>query len=120
MSNKIFVCDDDEGILELTKIVLEDKGYQVIAAISSKSIVQQIQRLQPDLIILDLWMPEMSGEEITKQLKANEATAAIPVIISSASNETEAIAQQIGADACLCKPFDIDQLENMVESFFNK
>lgn len=115
MSNKIFICDDDEAILELNKIILEDKGYEVIASLSSKNIVERIQDAQPNLVILDLWMPELSGDEIALMLKSNPVTAKIPVVISSASSESEVIAEQIGAVACLSKPFNIEELEKIAE-----
>lgn len=115
MNKKILVCDDDEGILELLLLILEDGGFTVIAERNSLNIYKLIDREQPDLILLDMWMPILSGDQILKNLKKNEETAAIPVIIISASTEGKKIATAAGADDFIAKPFDVDDLLERVK-----
>jgi DNA-binding response OmpR family regulator len=117
MVKKIFVCDDDEGILDIVKIILENKGYEVNVTSSGKGIEKKITNYMPDLILLDLWIPGMDGKEITKVLKRQQKTKKIPIIIISALNETEKISKEIGADGFLSKPFDINDLIKIVEKY---
>jgi len=116
---KILICDDDEGIADIVKIVLENKNYHVVSLTRSDHIYERIRSLEPDLILLDLWMPNLGGDEITRHLKQNEETKDIPIIIVSASKDTEQIAKEIGADGFLFKPFDIEKLESLVERYIH-
>ncbi len=117
MKKKILICDDDEGIVDVASIVLRDAGYDVTTLTTSEKIYSLVEKLQPDIILLDLWMPNISGEEITMQLKENEKTKHIPVVIVSASRKTEHIATRVGADDFMCKPFDIEELEAIVRKY---
>lgn len=117
MVKKILVCDDDEGILDIVKIILENKDYQVETISTGKAIERRIIAYQPDLILLDLWIPGMDGKEITKILKRDEKLSKIPIIIISALNETKKISREIGADDYLAKPFDINDLISIVEKY---
>lgn len=114
---RVLIYDDDEGILDVTKIVLTQKGYDVVGFSDCTNIIQKIQEYSPDVLLLDLWMPHMSGEEVTKKLKSSKKTKKIPVIIISANKDTKLIANNIGADGFINKPFDIEYLENIVEKF---
>ncbi|WP_162618769.1 response regulator [Pedobacter yulinensis] len=114
---RILVCDDDEAILDVTTLVLEDSGYEVTPVIESTRIYEVIDRFKPDLLLLDLWMPDLSGEDITRFVKTDEALRGIPVIIISASSEGRRIAEEIRADGFLPKPFDIDSLVEMVARY---
>jgi two-component system phosphate regulon response regulator PhoB len=117
MSKKILVCDDDEGILDIIKIILENKNYQVETVSSGKAIEKKILKYMPDLILLDLWIPGIDGKEITKVLKRDKKLKKIPIVIISALNETGKISQEIGADDFLSKPFDLTDLTNVVEKY---
>lgn len=113
----VLICDDDEGIIDVASIILSDAGYDVIAITESREVLSLATKSNPQLILLDLWMPNMSGEEVTKELKQNPKTSNIPIIIISASRNTEDIARRIGADHFICKPFDIDELEKVVKKY---
>lgn len=116
-NNTIVICDDDEGIVDVTKIVLEEKGYLVWACTNSEEFFEVVKKVDPALIFLDLWMPGKGGEEITKELKKEQETQKIPVVIMSANKDTRLIAEKAGADNFLCKPFDILELEKMAEHY---
>lgn len=111
---KILVCDDDLGILEMLELILED-DYQVIIEPNSVNALKNIASQRPDLILLDIWMPVISGDQILRELKADPVTSAIPVLMYSASTEGQAIATASGADSFLAKPFDINELLERVE-----
>lgn len=114
---KILIADDDEGILEVVKIVFQEKGYHTIPINNGQTIYDQVVEQQPHLVLIDLWMPGENGEKVTRRLKANPHTQHIPVIILSANRKTEEISNAAAADGFLLKPFDIDELENLVDSF---
>lgn len=116
MSKKtVFVCDDDIGIVDVVKIVLEEAGYQVVASSDSESVVQKVKKLMPSLILIDLWMPGIGGEQLIPILKKDTRTSGIPVIVISASKDTKEVAERVGADGFLHKPFDITDLEVIVK-----
>lgn len=117
MSKKIIICDDDEGIREVCRIVLEEKGYEVYPLSNGNEVLKEVPTIQPALVILDLSMPGPDGTEVTKKLKANPDTSSIPVIISSASRNTEASAREAGADDFISKPFDIADLETLADKY---
>lgn len=117
MTKHILICEDDRGILDIASIVLEAKGYKVTALLNSDDLIKIVYDKKPDLILLDLWIAGKQGDVITKELKSSEATRNIPIIIFSANKDTEVIAQRAGADGFLAKPFDIDNLERMVDKY---
>ena len=115
MKAKILVCDDDAGILEVIKIILEENDFEVLTVSTGKGIQKLINNYKPDLLFLDLWMPGIEGGEITKILKRETATKNIPIIIVSALNDIKDIAKKAGADGSLSKPFTIADLLEVVE-----
>ncbi|WP_462264941.1 response regulator [Mucilaginibacter sp.] len=115
-AKKILICDDDEGILDMLTLVLEDSGFEVIAESNSLNVYQQIETHQPDLLLIDLWMPVLSGDQVVKQLKQNPDTQFLPVLVISASTDGRKIAEEARADGFIAKPFDLDKLINQVQS----
>lgn len=115
MIKRILICDDDENILEATKIILSDKGYAVEVSKNGQEVCKKLKEEKFDILLLDLWMPNLDGKETTKFLKNQEKTKNLPIIIFSASSQIEKIASEIGADGYLKKPFDILELEKIIE-----
>lgn len=107
---RILICDDDPGILEMLKVVLEDEGFQVLHEENSLNILKMAKRYSPDVLLLDLWMPVLSGDLVLKSLKEDPHTKDLPVIVFSASTAGREIALLAGASAFLTKPFDLDDL----------
>lgn len=120
MSKKILICDDDEGILDLLTMLLEDNGFDVIAEQSSLNVYKIIESEHPDLLILDLWMPVLSGDQVLRMLKNNPATQTLPVMIISASMEGKQIAVLAGANDFMAKPFDVNTLVERVKKFLSE
>jgi DNA-binding response OmpR family regulator len=116
MNNTVLVYDDEESILEVIQIILAEKGYNVIVSNSGESVDSDIETYNPGLILLDIWMKGINGYEIAKQLKSSEKTKHLPIILISALNEAETIAEKAGADGFIKKPFDMDFLTDMVKS----
>lgn len=111
----IFVCDDDNDIAEVTRLILNNNHHQVKVFSVCEEIVESAKKYKPGLILLDLWMPEMGGEKVAKLLKSDPETRYIPVYLFSATRNLPAVVERTGADGYLNKPFDIEELEALVQ-----
>jgi DNA-binding response OmpR family regulator len=120
MAKKILVVDDDVAIVESLRYLLEDAGYQVQTAEDGSFIKTILKNTKPDLILLDYWLPQQTGGDITKELKSKKETKVIPVIIISASYNIRELVSDAGADDFLEKPYDIQQMLNMVTKHIPK
>ena len=114
---KVFIFDDNIEILGLCTEILEDLGLEVKTSPTTNSVEEQVSSYMPDLIFMDNWLPDMSGIEATKLLKANDRLKNIPVIYFSANSNISELANQAGADDFLAKPFDIDKFEETVKKY---
>lgn len=121
---RILVVDDKANLLSLMRMILEDEHYQVSVLQDGKNAVDQVRATEPDLIILDLKLGETSGLDILQSLKAQRATADIPVIVYTAAViEAEEVEQLVAQDparyagvSVLQKPFELDALLDQVQS----
>ena len=112
----IYIADDDRGIVEALSFMLEDAGYHVESAYDD-SVMDLIEKKQPDLLILDIWMSGSNGGDICKKLKKNAFTMNIPIIMISANPDTRVISKKCGANDYISKPFNIDGLlEKIVDN----
>lgn len=116
-TKKILVCDDDQSIAELVKTILDQNQFKTKLLFNGKGILKRIKEFMPDLILLDLWMPGIHGQETVKLIKADGVIKDIPVIIFSALNEVEKETKDSGADGYILKPFDIDQLLEVIRKY---
>jgi signal transduction histidine kinase/CheY-like chemotaxis protein len=106
---QILVVDDDTNIRQLLRQELENEGYQVIEAENGQDAVAKTKTLQPDLIILDIMMPELSGFDVAAVLKNDPRTLDIPIVILSIV-EDEKRGYRLGVERYMTKPIDIDAL----------
>lgn len=116
---KVLICDDDEGILEATKILLNQSGYDVELISDGKDILKAIREVRPDVVLLDLWMPNLDAKKLLNKIKKEQEFSNVPIVIFSASNETEQISKEIGANDFIKKPFEIEDLIKTIEKNFN-
>jgi type IV pilus assembly protein PilB len=109
---KILIADDEEDILKLLEIRLNGAGYEVVKARNGKEALGSAFKEKPDLIVMDVMMPEMDGFEATKQLRSKLQTAVIPILMLTAKKDKESELEGIdaGADDYITKPFDGDIL----------
>lgn len=112
MATHILVVDDNPDSLVITRGILEPKGYKVTEATSGIQALELVAQNPPDLILLDIMMPGMSGLEVLQRLKDRYETARIPVILVTAKTADEDVVQgyQYGADYYITKPFTGTQL----------
>ena len=109
---KILLVDDEEDILDFLELILEEQGYSIVKANSGREALLAAQMHRPELILLDIMMPEMDGWEVLKLLKADEEVAHIPVAMLTARTEMKDKIQglQEGAIDYICKPFATKEL----------
>ena len=107
MSLKILIVEDDHNIVELLTYNLEQEGYDVRVALDGTDALRCVAADMPDLVILDLMLPEIDGLEVCRLLKRDQRTAAIPVIMLTAKGEEidRIVGLELGADNCIAKPF---------------
>lgn len=107
---RILIAEDDPGILKMTKFRLEYEGYEVIATTDGEEALEQVaSRLPIHLVLLDIKLPKLNGYDVCRVLKRTSATAAIPIIVFSASeSQIQHLANkciEVGADDWIKKPF---------------
>ncbi len=114
MKKRVFVLEDDDSLRELFIILLEEEGYVVEAYPSATSFIKGLESELPNLIIMDVRLPDGNGIEICAQVKADPRTAQIPIILASAHIDFSNPHQPNTANAFINKPFDIQTLIDTV------
>lgn len=114
MKKNILICDDDPDIVELITLLFEKEGHKVKVVNNCESVWETFDEAYPDLILMDLWVPEMGGEAATYKLKTDKETKDIKVVLLSASTDIAEAAERSGADGYLSKPFNIKELKALV------
>lgn len=124
---KVLVVDDDVDFCEATKILLDSKGYDVVLAHDGKEGLEKMRAEEPDLVILDVMMPEMNGYDVCVVLKADPALKKTPVILLTAVDQnlfkttyTQAMGLMTEADDYMAKPVEPQDLVKRVEDWLNK
>ena len=112
MNSRILVVDDTRANIQAISAILKEKGYQISVATNGRQALAVVDRVRPDLILLDVMMPEMDGFETCRQLKAAEKWRQIPVIFLTAKTETADLVQgfELGAVDYVAKPFNAHEL----------
>jgi CheY-like chemotaxis protein len=104
---KVLVLDDDESILEVIKLVLEQKGYNVDTSSSVRNILDKIKKYSPDLILMDNSMPSFDAGKFMRLIRKEKEMKDIPVILVSATNGLEKKAKKLKTNDFIEKPFDM-------------
>ncbi len=118
----ILVVDDDEDVVKMIQINLTQGGHQVLWANNGYEALQRAYRQRPDLVLLDIAMPEMDGIEVCRRLRASPATAPIPILFltGSAGIESKIASFDAGADDYLIKPFNLQELNLRVKALLRR
>jgi CheY-like chemotaxis protein len=116
MGKKILVVDDEPDLLKVTLLRLKKTGYEVYSGVDGREVLDIARRVIPDLIILDVYLPVLDGDDVAKILKKDDELKHIPIILISATTMTlEERARDCGANGYLAKPFDPEELIAIVE-----
>ncbi|NDJ60391.1 MAG: response regulator transcription factor [Chloroflexi bacterium] len=119
MSEKIIVIDDEETTVQLIAILLERRGFEVIKAFGAEDGLRKAYRHQPDLVLLDIMMPDMDGWEVCKRLRE---MSDVPIIFLTARGEVRDIVRglEMGADDYISKPYDHDELVARIKAHLRR
>ena len=121
MSKKVLIVDDEPDILFTVSSMLEMNGYEVIKASGGKDCIKQLNKHNPDLVLLDIMMPEMSGWDVAAIIKDNPSWSNIPIIFLTAKGDTMSIGMGgLAAQDYIVKPFNIKDLKERVEQILNR
>jgi len=120
--SRIFVVDDEPDVVELLETVLGIEGYTVEVATEGRTALAKILADPPDLLILDLMMPDLDGMELLKLLRLDPRGLGIPVLIVSArtGQHDQITSLQMGANAYICKPFSNKELVAQVRQLLGE
>lgn len=122
MSKKLVVIEDDQDITRLVTHYLTKEGYAIKSSQDGIKGLQLIKQEKPDLVILDLMLPEMDGLEVCKRLRADPKTSALPIIVLTAKGEEsdKIVGLELGADDYVTKPFSPKELLARVKALFRR
>jgi DNA-binding response OmpR family regulator len=119
MAEKILVIDDEEATVQLIGILLERRGYEIIKAYRAEDGLRKAYRHQPDLVLLDIMMPDMDGWEVCKRLRE---MSDMPIIFLTAKSEVRDVVRglEMGADDYVIKPYDNEELVARVRAHLRR
>ncbi|MET3977962.1 DNA-binding NtrC family response regulator [Mucilaginibacter sp. UYP25] len=113
-AKKIIIFDDDEDILSICSYILEEQGWEVHTFTDCNDITEKVSGISPDVILMDNWIPDAGGIIATQTLKKDEVLKNIPVVYFSANSDIQLLADHAGAETYLAKPFDLEELEKVI------
>ncbi|MHB1006707.1 MAG: response regulator [Chloroflexota bacterium] len=114
---KVLVVDDEEFIVDLLSLLLEDDGHTPLSAYNGRQALEIVRRELPALVIADVMMPIMGGEELVRAIKEDPLTASVPVILMSALGTLKA---RTLADDFVAKPFDLDLVRRAIHRLLHR
>lgn len=120
MPKKILIVDDEADIFTVEQIRLKSLGYEIIGAEDAESALEFLKKGLPDLILLDLLLPKMQGDELCKKLKTDEHFKNIPIILFTASairTDVPEKMKEMGADDYVLKPFEPQELIGKIKKY---
>jgi two-component system alkaline phosphatase synthesis response regulator PhoP len=122
VSQRILIVDDDREIVRLLRAYMEQGGYQVLVAYDGETALHILRRERPDLVILDLMLPDRDGWEVTRIVRSDAALAATPIIMLTArvSDHDKIVGLELGADDYVTKPFNTRELMARVRAVLRR
>jgi CheY-like chemotaxis protein len=111
----VVVADDEAHIRELLALVVGEAGAEAVPVADGEQALAAVRERSPALLLTDVMMPRLRGDELCRRLKADPATAALPVVLLSAIPPAEVAAS--GAECLVRKPFDLDEIERLVRRY---
>lgn len=113
------VVDDDRLVLRSVRKLLEDHGYAVMTASTGNAAIRAVKSVVPKLVVLDIMLPDINGDEVFKFIRNHEASAHVPVVFMSGTisqnEEQELNSEDLQNEAYMAKPFNIDKLQRLAD-----
>ncbi|MBW6509249.1 MAG: response regulator [Desulfuromonadales bacterium] len=121
MQRKILIVEDEESLLKLESILLTTKGFHVQGVTTGTAALKAVAENPPDLVLLDIMLPEMDGFEVCRQIKSSPQSRHIPVILLTAKKSPEDMirGKAVGADQYITKPFKSSMVIAAIERLLN-
>ena len=113
--DKILLCDDDEDISLVVEAILQPMDIQLSSVTRIDKIVELVVEIKPQLILMDLWVPDIGGENALIKLKKDPRTADLPILFFSAVENLKTISEKLGADGYIKKPFDVQLFRDTIK-----
>ena len=122
MAVDILIAEDEPSILEALTFVLRRAGWTVQTVTDGEAVMNAVRRDRPRVLVLDIMMPKRSGFEVLKQIRGNEATAALPVLVLTAKGQQQdrKVAEELGADSFVTKPYSNADVVEAVRALFGE
>jgi DNA-binding response OmpR family regulator len=122
LARHILIVDDERDLVELVGYNLKKAGFDVSVAFNGRQALDALSRRTPDLILLDVMLPELSGTEVASRIRANPQTASIPIIMVTAKGEEvdQIVGLTVGADDYIAKPFSMKVLTARVQALLRR
>ncbi len=117
MGKKILMFDDDAEIKFLCGEILTRNGIELVTADNAADALEIAIEEKPDLILMDIWLPNSGGEAAAERIKNNEQSYEIPIVFFSANADTDVITTKVGARGYIKKPFEITDFINKVKAY---
>lgn len=119
MQYKILIVDDDENICELLRLYLNKDGYETIVANDGRQAVEFAEKFSPDLVLLDIMLPELDGWQVCREIRKNSE---VPIIMLTAKSETfdKILGLELGADDYVTKPFDTKEIVARIKAVLRR
>ena len=114
------ILEDDEAIAELIKFYLEEEGFQTFISLTGKNFLSKVIEYQPDLITIDVLLPDTDGFNIFKTLKQDNRTKDIPIIFITVKEGEKEAGIKMGADGYIIKPFNEEDIKKTIKSVIGK
>ena len=119
--NRVLLVDDDKQILNSLRVYLELENYEVFTASNGQEALEKVTGNKPEILVLDIMMPEMDGFEVLETIKKNEELSSIPVIMLTAKGQPVDVLKgyKMGASSYMTKPFNLNELVENIELILN-
>ena len=122
MNKKVLVVDDDPVVRVLITEFLQSRGYDVETLENGSSCLEKLHSTTPDILVLDMLMPDLTGIEVLKNIRKNPGTAKLPIVMLSADTDSETVVlnNNLSADCDIRKPFGVNEIVGAVDTIADK
>jgi CheY-like chemotaxis protein len=120
MARRVLIADDEPLTAEMLALMLAFRGYDVVCACNGTEALRRARETQPDLAVMDVLMPGLDGDAVTRAMRRDPLLRDLPVVLISSEDESEIEWREAGADLFLQKPFDVRELPDVLEELLQR